>query len=84
MTLVRLKRVFENLHGVEAGRASMPVQPTISLSLVHTGEISTSTSTSTNARHTHAQNQSFTNQAIYARAYASHLCLFLTRLYRLC
>ena len=84
MTLVRLKRVFENLHGVEAGRASMPVQPTISLSPVHTGEISTSTSTSTNARHTHAQNQSFTNQAVYAHAYASHLCLFLTRLYRLC
>ena len=41
------------------------------LSLVHTREISTST----NARHTHAKNQSPTNQTISARAYAWHLCL---------
>ena len=43
------------------------------LSLVYTGEISTST----NSRHTHAQNQSSTNQAVYTRAYASYLCLRL-------
>ena len=43
------------------------------LSLVHTGEISTST----NARHTHMQNQLSTNKAVYAHAYASHLCLCL-------
>ena len=50
-------------------------KPGSRLSLIHTGEISTSTST--NARHTHAQNQSSTNQAIYERVYTSNLCLCL-------
>ena len=45
------------------------------LSLVHTSEINTSTST--NARHAHEQNQSSTNQAISARAYAWRLGLYL-------
>ena len=48
----------------------------VPLSLVHTGE--TSTSISTNPRHTHAQNQSSTNQAFYGRAYALRLCLCLS------
>ena len=45
----------------------------MTLSLVHTSEISTST----NARHTQAQNQSYTNQTISARVKTWHLCLCL-------
>ena len=68
--MLRHMKLNEHANQVENAVFETIREGKVRLSLVHTGEISTST----NARHTHAQNQSSTNPAVYARAYASHLC----------